>query len=43
MNAMLEMTTVDRFGDLLGAVSVLENSEPGRQALESLASYESAG
>lgn len=43
MKGTLEMTTIDRFGDLLGAISTLENSEPGRQALESLASYESAG
>lgn len=43
MKGTLDMTTIDRFGDLLGAISTLENSEPGRQALESLASYESAG
>lgn len=43
MKGTVEMTTIDRFGDLLGAISTLENSEPGRQALESLASYESAG
>jgi hypothetical protein len=43
MRTELEMSSVDRFSDLLGAISQLENSEPGRNALEALASYDSAG
>lgn len=38
-----EMTSVDRFGDLIGAIRTLEASEPGRQALESLSGYGSCG
>ena len=43
MRTELQMSSVDRFGDLLGAISQLENNDPGRNALEALASYESAG
>ncbi|MEN3541017.1 hypothetical protein AAH991_38290 [Microbispora sp. ZYX-F-249] len=43
MRVEMEMSAVDRFSDLLGAISQLEATEPGRTALEALASYESCG